>query len=46
VLYLFLRGMCGADTPVLDGRPCGVFSWHPPAALVHDLSLLLDGRSP
>lgn len=31
VLYLFLRGMCGPDTPVVDGHPAGVFSWAPPA---------------
>ncbi|HEX5562764.1 MAG TPA: UvrD-helicase domain-containing protein [Nocardioidaceae bacterium] len=43
VLYLFLRGMCGADTPVVDGMTCGVFSWSPPAALVVDLSALLAG---
>jgi exodeoxyribonuclease V beta subunit len=43
VLYLFLRGMCGPDTPVVDGVPCGVFSWAPPAALVTDLSDLLHG---
>jgi exodeoxyribonuclease V beta subunit len=43
-LYLFLRGMAGADTPRLDGVPCGVFSWRPPSALVTDLSDLLDGR--
>jgi exodeoxyribonuclease V beta subunit len=43
VLYLFLRGMCGPDTPVVDGVPCGVFSWAPPAALVRDLSDLLHG---
>jgi exodeoxyribonuclease V beta subunit len=42
VLYLYLRGMCGADTPVVDGQPCGVFAWSPPAALVIDLSDLLD----
>ena len=30
VLYLFLRGMCGPGTPVVDGVPCGVFSWRPP----------------
>ena len=30
VLYLFVRGMCGPDTPVVDGVPCGVFSWAPP----------------
>ena len=44
VLYLYLRGMCGADTPVVDGQPCGVFAWQPPAALVEALSDLLDGR--
>jgi exodeoxyribonuclease V beta subunit len=42
VLYLFLRGMCGADTPVVDGHPAGVFSWQPPAALITGLSDLLD----
>ena len=46
VLYLYLRGMCGPETPVLDGHPAGVFSWQPPAALVTDLSDLLDGRRP
>ncbi|MFO0930908.1 MAG: exodeoxyribonuclease V subunit beta [Gemmataceae bacterium] len=44
VLYLFLRGMCGPDTPTSDGHPAGVFSWQPPAALVVELSDLLDGR--
>ncbi|HSV38992.1 MAG TPA: UvrD-helicase domain-containing protein [Nocardioidaceae bacterium] len=43
VLYLFLRGMCGPDTPAIDGVPAGVFSWKPPAQLVLDLSDLLDG---
>jgi exodeoxyribonuclease V beta subunit len=42
VLYLFVRGMCGADTPVVDGQPCGVFTWQPPAQLVVALSDLLD----
>ena len=46
VLYLFLRGMCGPDTPVVDGHPAGVFSWQPPASLVVALSDLLDaGRA-
>ena len=44
VLYLFVRGMCGPDTPVTDGTPAGVFSWRPPAALVVALSDLIDGR--
>jgi exodeoxyribonuclease V beta subunit len=43
VLYLYLRGMVGAHTPVVGGGPCGVFSWMPPPALVEDLSALLDG---
>jgi exodeoxyribonuclease V beta subunit len=43
VLYLYLRGMCGPDTPLVGGDPCGVFSWRPPVALVEALSDLLDG---
>ena len=46
VAYLYLRGMCGPATPEVDRHPAGVFSWHPPAALVADLSDLLDGRRP
>jgi exodeoxyribonuclease V beta subunit len=42
VLYLFVRGMCGVDTPVVDGHPRGVFSWQPPVELVVALSDLLD----
>lgn len=43
VLYLYLRGMVGPGTPVVDGVPCGVFSWQPPVALILELSALLDG---
>jgi len=43
--YLFVRGMCGPATPVVDGSPCGVVSWRPPSALVAALSALLDGRA-
>jgi exodeoxyribonuclease V beta subunit len=42
VLYLFLRGMAGADTPTVDGSPCGVFAWRPPGPLVEALSDVLD----
>lgn len=42
VLYLFVRGMCGPDTPTVDGQPAGVFAWLPPAQLVVGLSDLLD----
>jgi exodeoxyribonuclease V beta subunit len=43
VLYLFLRGMCGPETPTEDGTPYGVFAWSPPTALITDLSDLLHG---
>lgn len=43
VLYLFVRGMCGPETPTVDGTPHGVFAWSPPTALVTDLSDLLHG---
>jgi exodeoxyribonuclease V beta subunit len=43
VLYLYVRGMCGPETPEEDGHPAGVFSWLPPTGLVTALSDLLDG---
>jgi exodeoxyribonuclease V beta subunit len=46
VLYLYLRGMCGPETPRADGMPCGVFAWRPPVGLVVELSDLLDGMVP
>jgi exodeoxyribonuclease V beta subunit len=51
VLYLFVRGMAGPDTPDADGSsdsdgsPAGVFSWRPPAALLVALSDLLAGAA-
>ena len=42
VLYLYVRGMCGPETPTENGHPCGVFSWRPPASMVVALSDLLD----
>jgi exodeoxyribonuclease V beta subunit len=42
VLYLFLRGMTGADVPRVAREPCGVFGWRPPAALIVALSDLFD----
>ena len=41
--YLFVRGMAGPSTPVIDGASCGVMAWHPPAALVVAASELLGG---
>ncbi|MHB1536045.1 MAG: UvrD-helicase domain-containing protein, partial [Acidimicrobiales bacterium] len=42
VLYLFVRGMAGTATPTLDGAPCGVFAWNPPAGLTVELSDIFD----
>lgn len=42
VLYLFVRGMCGAAAPTVGGHPAGVFGWQPPASMVAALSDLLD----
>ena len=42
VLYLFLRGMTGAETPAVDGAPCGVFGWRPPGVLIEALSDVFD----
>ena len=44
VVYLFLRGMTGAQVPVVDGAPCGVFGWRPPPGLVAALSDALDAN--
>jgi exodeoxyribonuclease V beta subunit len=44
VSYLFLRGMTGPSTVLMDGQSNGVFTWILPPSLVTDLSDLLDGR--
>jgi exodeoxyribonuclease V beta subunit len=41
VMYLFLRGMCGPDNPVVDGHPAGVFGWQPPTSLIMAISELV-----
>lgn len=43
ILYLYVRGMCGPETPEVDGHPCGVFAWRPPATMVAELSDLFAG---
>jgi exodeoxyribonuclease V beta subunit len=43
VLYLFVRGMTGPQTPVIDGDRCGVFAWPAAPTLVTRLSDVLDG---
>jgi exodeoxyribonuclease V beta subunit len=42
VIYAFVRGMLGPDTPTVAGAPTGVFAWRPPVALVTGVSDLLD----
>ena len=45
VLYLYVRGMCGPDTPVVDGSPCGVFTLAAARGAGRStLSDLLDGE--
>ncbi len=41
-LYLFVRGMSSPAFPRVGDRPCGVWSWRPPPALVESLSDLFD----
>ena len=43
IAYLFVRGMVGAATPVVEQSPYGVFNWRVPPSLVSRLSDLLDG---
>ena len=42
--YLFVRGMTGPDTPVVDGARTGVFWWRPGADLIVALSTHLRGE--
>ena len=44
-LYLFVRGMTGPDTPVLDDVRNGVFAWRPSTAAIVAASRLLAGGS-
>lgn len=46
VLYLYVRGMAGPATPIIDGHATGVYSWAPPPGLITELSDLLDGAAP
>ncbi|HSN44453.1 MAG TPA: 3'-5' exonuclease, partial [Propionibacteriaceae bacterium] len=41
--YLFVRGMAGPQTPVNDGMPAGVFTWHPSTDLILAASAVLEG---
>ncbi|HSO70300.1 MAG TPA: UvrD-helicase domain-containing protein [Arachnia sp.] len=41
--YLFVRGMAGPTTPVVEGTACGVMAWRPAADLVVAASELLGG---
>ncbi len=43
--YLFVRGMIGGPTPVVDGVRNGVFSWRPSSDLIRAASRLLGGLS-
>ncbi|MBJ7308257.1 MAG: UvrD-helicase domain-containing protein, partial [Acidimicrobiia bacterium] len=43
--YLFVRGMIGPDTAVMDGQRNGVFAWRPSSELIVAASKLLGGQS-
>ena len=43
--YLFVRGMIGPDTAVLEGQRNGVFAWRPSSELIVAASKLLGGQS-
>ena len=43
--YLFVRGMIGPDTAVVDGQRNGVFAWRPSSELIVAASKLLGGQS-
>ncbi len=43
-MFLFIRGMAGPATPVVDGERCGVARWRPPAEMVVALSRLFSGE--
>jgi exodeoxyribonuclease V beta subunit len=43
--YLFVRGMIGPDTAVIDGQRNGVFTWRPSSELIVAASKLLGGQS-
>ena len=44
VLYLFLRGMCGPETPQVDGHVAGVFDWSPSGGARHRAQRPAGGR--
>ncbi|MDE0169280.1 MAG: UvrD-helicase domain-containing protein [bacterium] len=43
-IYLFVRGMIGAATPVVGGERCGVARWFPPARVIAAVSDLFAGH--
>ena len=43
--YLFVRGMIGPETAVIDGQRNGVFAWRPSSELIVAASKLLGGQS-
>jgi len=45
-MYLFVRGMAGPSTPVVDGDRCGIARWRPPAEAILALDRYLAGEGP
>ncbi len=42
-MYLFVRGMIGPRTPVVEGERCGVARWSPPPEMIAAVSGLFAG---
>ena len=42
--YLFVRGMTGADTPVINGQVRGLSAWRPSTAVLRRLDALFAGK--
>ena len=44
-MYLFIRGMIGPGTPLVEGERCGVERWRPTSGVVVAVSRLFAGRA-
>ena len=42
--YLFVRGMVGGDTPLVDGTRNGVMAWRPSTQVILRINSLLGGE--
>jgi exodeoxyribonuclease V beta subunit len=43
--YLFVRGMAGSETPLVDGTRNGVLAWRPSTQTILTINALLGGEA-